>query len=159
MIQKVAWRDVRVDVEVTRVLIFDGGSRGNSRPGGSGSVVVEVLDVHERVRPVWAAATSLANKGTTNNVAEFVGLLEQKWKRMHVVGDSAMVLSMIQRRKQPKVKRLLHWYRLTRRLADLCEVQSWTLHHRQHNKIADWLANYAMDNRASVEVNWLQIAE
>ncbi|OWZ22545.1 hypothetical protein PHMEG_0002737 [Phytophthora megakarya] len=70
-----------------------------------------------------------------------------------------MVLSMLQRRKQPKAKRLLHWYRLTRRLADLCEVQSWTHHYRQHNKMAEWLANYAMDNRASAEVNWLQIAE
>jgi hypothetical protein len=36
------------------------------------------------------------------------------------------------------------------RLADICRVKSWTHHYRQHNKMADWLANQAMGSGKSV---------
>ncbi|GMF31956.1 unnamed protein product [Phytophthora lilii] len=58
------------------------------------------------------------------------------------------------RRKEPKAKKLKHWYRLTQRLADQCDVRSWTHHYRTYNKMADGGANYAMDKKQSVMVNW-----
>jgi hypothetical protein len=39
------------------------------------------------------------------------------------------------------------------RLADICQVASWTHHNRAHNKMADWLANVAMDERRSTMIN------
>ncbi|OWY94540.1 reverse transcriptase [Phytophthora megakarya] len=101
---------------------------------------------------VWAAATGLGNHHITNNVAVFVGLQrmlahawEKEWTKLHVVGESALVLGMMSQRRRPKATTLVHWYQITRRLADLCEVVSWTHHYRRHNKAAGWLANLAID--------------
>ncbi|KAG1706307.1 hypothetical protein DVH05_001455 [Phytophthora capsici] len=134
-----------------RILLgfFDGGSRGNPGPGGSGSVLVEWKRDEERYKVVWAAATSLNNQNMTNNVAEFVGLQRllaeataRKWRGLQVIGDSAMILGLLKRRKEPKVKRLKHWYGLARRLADQLQITGWKHHYRRHNKTADWLANF-----------------
>ncbi|GMF36805.1 unnamed protein product [Phytophthora lilii] len=117
----------------TRIGFFDGGSRGNPGPGGSGSVGIKRNEMHRTCSPLWAAATALGNPRTTNNVAEFVGLhmllTEAKAKGskdVHVVGDSAMMIGLMTRRKEPKAKKLKHWYRLTQRLADQYDVHSWT---------------------------------
>ncbi|OWZ11878.1 reverse transcriptase [Phytophthora megakarya] len=141
----------------TRVGFFDGGSRGNPGPGGSGSIVVEVGDGVHSLKMLWAAATALGRKTTTNNIAEFVGLhrlltkaVEQNWTGIHVVGDSALILRMMETRKPPRARKLQHWYRVARRLADLCAVQSWRHHYRRHNKMADWAANFAMNTHSSV---------
>jgi ribonuclease HI len=106
---------------------------------------------------VWAAVTALGSKKMTNNVAEFVGLhrllamsVEKGWRRMHVVGDSELILRMMRAREPPKARRLLHWYNAASRLADICEVASWSHHYRRHNKMADWLANQAMNWKKSV---------
>eukprot|EP00644_Phytophthora_capsici_P017396 jgi/Phyca11/10880/fgenesh1_pm.PHYCAscaffold_57_\ len=61
-----------------------------------------------------------------------------------------MILGLMQRRKEPKAKRLKPWYRNARKLADQGQVTVWKHHYRQHNKAADWLANYAMDSGKSV---------
>lgn len=103
------------------------------------------------------AATPLGRPTTINNVAEFVGLhqllaraVELQWTGVHVVGDSALILGMMRRRQPPRARRLQHWYRITRLLADRCEVISWTHHYREQNKMVDWLANQAMDQRKSI---------
>jgi ribonuclease HI len=141
----------------TRVGFFDGGSRCNPGPGGSGSVFVQLTDGQKRATPTWVAMTALSNRAMTNNVAEFVGLHRllahaavKGWRQIHVVGDSAMILRLMRSRTPPKVKRLQYWYQASMRLADICRVESWTHHYRQHNKMADWLANQAMDSRRSV---------
>ncbi|KAG1706346.1 hypothetical protein DVH05_001493 [Phytophthora capsici] len=141
----------------TRVGFFDGGSRGNPGPGRSGSVIVEWTGESERPKILWAPAKTLSNKRTTNNVAEFVGLqrlltegVARRWRGMQVVGDSAMILGLMRRRKVPKARKLQHWFRLVRKLADQGQVQVWKHHYRQHNKTADGLANFAMDTGKSV---------
>ncbi|GMF24421.1 unnamed protein product [Phytophthora lilii] len=98
--------------EPIRVGFFDGGSRGNPGPGGSGSVVVEMTGTAQPPEVVWAAAT-LGSRSTTNNVVEFVGLhsllkraAEMHWKNLHVVGDSQMVVGLMRRRKAPKSKKM-----------------------------------------------------
>jgi len=107
----------------------------------------------------WAAATALSCPTMTNNVAEFVGLhrmldhaAAKGWTGIHVVGDSAMILRLMQTRTPPKARKLKHWYSLASRLADICQVASWTHHYREHNKMADWLANVAMDEKRSKTV-------
>ncbi|KAL3662126.1 hypothetical protein V7S43_012927 [Phytophthora oleae] len=142
---------------VPRVCFFDGGSRGNPGPGGSGSVIVEYDEESGRTATVWVAATALRQASTTNNVAEFVGLhralarvLEKNWTKVHVVGNSAMIIGMLKWRKPPTSRKMQHWFCVVSRLADLCEVVPWTHHCRKYNKTADWLANYAMDDRRSV---------
>jgi ribonuclease HI len=140
-----------------RIGFFDGGSRGNPGPGGSGSVVVQRNGPSEVWRPVWAAATALGHAKTTNNVAEFVGLhrlllqaATQGWRDIHIVGDSAMILRLMKNRTIPKARKLRHWYFQTARLADICGVSSWEHHYRRSNKMADWLANQAMDRKQSI---------
>ncbi|KAE9116137.1 hypothetical protein PF005_g9638 [Phytophthora fragariae] len=142
--------------DITYVGFFDGGSRGNPGPGGSGSVVIEQRLGDGGVRPIWAAATALGRTSMTNNVAEFVGLertlaqaATKGWTGIHVVGDSEMILRMMRTKTPPKAKKLKHWYARTIRLADICRVASWTHHYRRYNKMADWLANLAMDAKKS----------
>nr|CAI72275.1 hypothetical protein PI35.0260c [Phytophthora infestans] len=60
-----------------------------------------------------------------------------------------MILGLLKRRKEPKVKRLKHWYGLARKLADQLQITEWKHHYRRHNKTADWLANYSMDSGKS----------
>jgi ribonuclease HI len=140
-----------------RIGFFDGGSRGNPGPGGSGSVFVERDTETEEVKIIWAAATALGCPTMTNNVAEFVGLhrllayaAEKGWTGVHVVGDSAMILNLMKNRTPPKAKKLKQWYALARRLADICQVASWSHHYRANNKMADWLANEVMNTKRSV---------
>jgi hypothetical protein len=82
-----------------RIDFFDGGSRGNPGPGGSGSVFVEKSATTSAGTIVWAAVTALGCPNMNNNVAEFVGLhrllqyaSRRGWKDIHVVGGSAMIL-------------------------------------------------------------------
>jgi hypothetical protein len=60
------------------VLFFDGGSRGNPGPGGSGACVVRVAGPNEVATLVWSAAMSEAHRSTTTNQAEYGCLLERK---------------------------------------------------------------------------------
>ncbi|KAE9268486.1 hypothetical protein PR003_g31432 [Phytophthora rubi] len=121
--------------DITYVGFFDGGSRGNPGPGGSGSVVIEQRLGDGGVRPIWAAATALGRTSMTDNVAEFVGLertlaqaATKGWTGIHIVGDSEMILRMMRTKTPPKAKKLKHW---------------------RYNKMADWLANLAMDAKKS----------
>ncbi|KAG3137028.1 hypothetical protein PC110_g21453 [Phytophthora cactorum] len=141
----------------TRVAFFDGGFRGNPGPGGSGSAIVELHSPGPGHTVLWAAATALSHNKTTNNVAEFTGLLrvvqradEQHWRGLHVVGDSAVILGLMRCRKAPKSRKLGRLYAEARRLADKVQVSTWQHHYRRHNTAADGLANYAMGTRKSV---------
>ncbi|EGZ13922.1 hypothetical protein PHYSODRAFT_406163, partial [Phytophthora sojae] len=57
-------------------LFFDGGSRGNPGPGGSGAVILKVDSDSNTGKAVWAASMSYAAPTTTNNQAEYRGLLQ-----------------------------------------------------------------------------------
>jgi hypothetical protein len=59
------------------------------------------------------------------------------------------ILNLMRTRQPPRATKLRHWYRLARRLADVCGVMTWCHHYRANNKMADLLANLAMDTRAS----------
>ncbi|OWZ16232.1 hypothetical protein PHMEG_00010003 [Phytophthora megakarya] len=79
-------------------MFFDGGSRGNPGP----DTVAE--------EPIWMASMSYASKATTNNQAEYQGLLsgllyarKKQLQPLHVVGDSQMIIRQQQKRLPPKI--------------------------------------------------------
>ncbi|DAZ96905.1 TPA: hypothetical protein N0F65_008916, partial [Lagenidium giganteum] len=84
-------------------------STGNPEPGGSGTVIIE-----------WIASLSLRVTTTTNNVAEYTGLIHglrqantNNFTPLHVVGDSGMILRQLRMYRPPRKQHL--------RMADCCE--------------------------------------
>ncbi|OWZ17338.1 hypothetical protein PHMEG_0008732 [Phytophthora megakarya] len=103
---------------------------------------------------------SYAGKTTTNNVAEYLGLLtglkacaNNRWIPLNVVGDSAMIIHQQLRRSPPKAAHLKAIYMRSRRIADTLVVRSWRHHLREHNKTADALVNRAMNLRRSAQID------
>ena len=141
-------------LDSTWLLFFDGGSRGNPGAGGAGSVLVQVTATGARV--VWGCATYLPARTTTNNVAELRGLLDglrQAWRQgitcIEVIGDSALILRWMRARRPPKQEPLRRGYHCARHFADRLQVTGWSHHYRTANRMADRLANVAMDAQAS----------
>ncbi|KAJ0389296.1 hypothetical protein ATCC90586_011879 [Pythium insidiosum] len=86
------------------LLFFDGGSRGNPGPGGAGAIIVAVSGAATAHAVVWAAAMSYASPSTTNNIAEYSGLLvglraavERRFTPLQVIGDSRLILTQTSR--------------------------------------------------------------
>ena len=111
------------------LLFFDGGSRGNPGPGGSGAVVVRIGASIAEVAISWILSMSYAARTTTNNQAEYSGLLEglracQRggWAPLHVIGDSMMIIRQQTGRKSPHAAHLAPLYHQSRRIADMLRV-------------------------------------
>lgn len=123
----------------------DGGSRGNPGPAGFGAVL-------EDQRGAILARLSEYLGKRTNNYAEYSALLavlawtlEQGYRRLRVVADSELMVRQMQGRykvNSPDLRPL--WEEARRRASqlDFFEIQH-TL--RGGNKLADQLANEAMD--------------
>ncbi|KAF1313675.1 Poly polymerase catalytic domain containing protein, partial [Globisporangium splendens] len=63
------------DTRGVYLLFFDGGSRGNPGPGGTGSIIVRVHKDLHTASLIWAASMAYSRKDTTNNFAEYWGLI------------------------------------------------------------------------------------
>ncbi|KAF1329640.1 reverse transcriptase, partial [Globisporangium splendens] len=61
------------DTRGVYLLFFDGGSRGNLGPGGTGSIIVRVHKDSHTASLIWAASMAYSRKDTTNNFAEYWG--------------------------------------------------------------------------------------
>jgi ribonuclease HI len=101
---------------------------------------------------------SLAAPSTTNNQAEYVGLVtglaaaeRHKWRPLQVVGDSLLIVRQLAQYHPPKSTRLAAFYRTARHLADRLGVERWIHHLRAYNKMADTAANVAMDGQRSIQ--------
>jgi ribonuclease HI len=136
-------------------LFFDGGSRGNPGPGGSGSIVVRWTSPPE---VVWVASMAYISKNTTNNLAEFQGLKhgllaarQYGWQPLVVTGDSKLVLQFCRERKTPRARRLRWLFGDVSTAADQLYIIEWIHHYRRHNKMADAAANIAMDDCVSFQ--------
>ena len=70
---------------------------------------------------------------------------------LHIVGDSAIVLSQLQTHHPPPKPHLALLFREARVIADDIGISSWGHHYRAYNKMADRLANIAMDTGASIQ--------
>jgi ribonuclease HI len=140
------------------ILFFDDGSRGNPGPGGGGAVIVKTNRHRDHPQIVWSAAMSLATPTTTNNQAEYLGLVtglaaaaRHHWRPLEVVGDSLLLIKQLEQYHPPANARLLQLYRSARHLADQLGVDRWCYHLRAYNKMADAAANVAMDGRRSIQ--------
>ncbi len=123
----------------------DGGARGNPGPAGFGAVLVDGAGA-----PLAELSEFLGFR--TNNFAEYSGLLavlawalEHGHPKLRVISDSELMVKQIQGKfkvNSPDLKPLHEEAR--RRIAQL---KGFELHHalRNKNKVADRLANEAMD--------------
>jgi ribonuclease HI len=122
----------------------DGGSRGNPGPAGAGAIIT--------VGGETKATISHFIGNTTNNVAEYTGLvlalekaLSLGIEQVHVYMDSELIVKQLIGEYRCKNEKLIPLFRKARGLAD--SFASFSISHvrREKNKIADQLANQAMD--------------
>ena len=137
-------------MDETLTLQFDGGSRGNPGPAGIG-VVIRAADG----TPIFTLGRFIGR--ATNNVAEYTALITalQEAKKLGarkiiVRGDSELIIKQMRgeyRVKHPDMKILC-----TQAQALVATFESATITHnlREHNELADRLANLAMDRKADV---------
>ena len=123
----------------------DGGSRGNPGPSGYGAVI-------EDSQGQVVARLSKFLGIQTNNYAEYSGLLavlqwalENGSKRLRVVSDSELMVKQMKGLYKVKSPGLLPLYQEAKRLAK--QLDGFEMRHtlRGGNKLADQLANDAMD--------------
>jgi probable phosphoglycerate mutase len=134
---------VRVSVEA------DGGSRGNPGPAGYGSVVRSVPDGQILLERFGSLGT------TTNNVAEYTGLIEGlkaarelNATEVDVRMDSKLVIEQMSGRWQIKHPGLRPLAATAAELVTHFERVTFDWIPRERNKAADALANRAMDEAA-----------
>ena len=139
--------DLRVVVEA------DGGSRGNPGPAGYGSVVREAATGEILLERYGSLGT------TTNNVAEYTGLIEglraaAELTATHVAVrmDSKLVVEQMSGRWQIKNPGLRPLAAEAAQLATRFAEVSYEWIPRERNRAADALANRAMDEAAGKAV-------
>ncbi|KAF1319879.1 reverse transcriptase, partial [Globisporangium splendens] len=149
------------DTRGVYLLFFDGGSRGNPGPGGTGSIIVRVHKDSHTASLIRAASMAYSRKDTTNNFAEYWGLIHglreaqrSHFEPLYVIGDSALIISQQRMHRSPRHHRLARLYQTSRRLADCIDIRGWYHHYRAFNKMADSAANLAMDTRTSTQVHF-----
>jgi len=131
-------------------LQFDGGSRGNPGPAGIGIVISA-----EDGTPLVTLGRFIGT--ATNNVAEYTALitaLEEAAKlgatRVVIRGDSELVIKQMNgeyRVKNPQLKTL---HARAGLLAKKFQSAAFEHNLRDHNEMADTLANMAMNKKSDV---------
>ncbi|MGW4944457.1 bifunctional RNase H/acid phosphatase [Actinoplanes sp. NPDC004185] len=147
-------RGVRPVTTELRVLVeADGGSRGNPGPAGYGAVVLEE-GTGEVLLERYASLGV-----TTNNVAEYQGLIaglraaaELGATRVDVRMDSKLVVEQMSGRWQIKNPGLRPLAAEAAKLVDGFAAVTFDWIPRERNKLADALANRAMDEAAGKPV-------
>ena len=128
-------------------LYCDGASRGNPGPAGAGAVLA---DPQGEIR----ARLTQYLEVTTNNVAEYRALLlglkaarDLGVRRLRVFADSELLVRQLHGQYRVKAPHLLPWWRLAQN--ELQNFETYTISHvpRAENRLADELANQAIDQR------------
>ncbi len=132
------------------ILKSDGGARGNPGPAGAGFVLED-----ERGTVIASGGRYLGE--TTNNVAEYEGLLwglevaaEVGISEITVQCDSELIVKQINGQYRVKHPNLKPLYARVRSLLDRFRSARVVHIRREHNTLADALANEAMDLRGHV---------
>ena len=127
------------------IIHVDGGSRGNPGPAGAGAII--------QIDNETKATISQFLGSATNNVAEYTGLIlalekaaEMGIKQVDIYMDSELVVKQMKGQYRVKNEKLLPLFVKARTLTT--KFSSFNINHvrREQNKIADRLANEAMDN-------------
>lgn len=138
--------NINVEIDTGYKLFFDGACRGNPGQGSFGGVLMkndEIVMTYYRV----------IEKKTTNNIAEYSGVYNGlviakncEIKHLQVFGDSQLVIKQL--RGEYKVKNLF-----LKEIYDKCKIIekefesiTYTYIPRKENKMADQLANLALDS-------------
>ena len=136
-------------------LFFDGGSRGNPGMGGSGAILIE--NKNNKWNPVKSVSLFLPDRKTTNNYAEYMGLVKGlQLARNHnvtnltIIGDSKLLTQQFQRKILPKQAKMKKLFRQSQKIISFINNVQMKHEYRSGNKSADWLANEAMDKRKSI---------
>ena len=137
-------------MDETITVSFDGGSRGN--PGAAGiGVVLAAQD-----------GTPLVTLGryigrATNNIAEYMALIiglqeagKLGAKKLLIRGDSELIIKQMRGEYRVKNPALKDLHQQAHAIAKEFEKIQFEHNVRQHNSLADRLANLAMDRKADV---------
>jgi ribonuclease HI len=129
------------------VIYADGGSRGNPGPSGSGAVI----KAHDENGEILANLSKYVGI-TTNNVAEYTGLLigltkaiEMGVAEVEVRMDSELIVKQMKGIYRVKNEKLIPLFQEAVKLSR--QFKRFNIEHvrREYNKEADRLANEAMD--------------
>ena len=130
---------------------IDGGSRGNPGPAGFG---VQIVGADGAV----VAELHGALENTTNNVAEYNGLLaalawavDHGQTALHIRSDSELLVRQLRGEYRVKHPGLQPLYQDARALISRIGRVSFEHVRREFNKDADRLANLAMDEAAALK--------
>ena len=134
------------------IVEFDGGSRGNPGPAAFGVVVRSADDG----TPIVTAGRFIGT--ATNNVAEWRGLIfgvekaaELGATRLEVRGDSQLVIRQMTGQYKVKQPHLKPLHAQATAAAGRIGKVTYLHNVREHNELADKLANKAMDRRGDVD--------
>lgn len=132
-------------------LLFDGGSRRNPGITGAGAVLIHQQGDGWQIR--WAGYRYLGSK-STNTHAEYASLvlgLEEvdASEPRAVIGDSQLILRHVLGSAQVHADHLKAWQERAQNLLERRWAFKFEHTYRQHNTMADWLANRAMTLRES----------
>ena len=140
-----------LDPQMTYILCFDGGSRGNPGKAGAGMVLYE----SEGGSEIWSGCQYIGEM-ITNNEAEYKALItglrvarSMGIENILVQGDSQLILRQIDGVYRVKSEKLRSYYDEAMSLRR--EFASFRTNHieRTRNTRADELANEAMNNKSS----------
>jgi ribonuclease HI len=129
----------------------DGASRGNPGPAGFGAYLTS--DVGETIEICGFLGT------TTNNVAEYAGLIEalrvageEGATELHVISDSLLLVNQMLGKYRVKHPNLIPLFEQAKAMAR--KFQRFSIKHtlRAGNKDADRLANMAVDRGAGKSI-------
>ena len=139
-------------------LIFLRRITKNPGPGAARSVIVQLhIGTHDAC-VVWLLDMSYGSTDTINNVAEYWGLVNgirqaqlSRLSPLHVVGDSALVLSQLSTRHPPRKPHLARLFRKFCSIENDIDVFSWGHLHHTYTKMAYRLAH--IDTGSSIQVH------
>jgi len=126
-------------------LYFDGCSKGNPGKAGAGYVIYKEND------EIAYKSVYVGDK-ETNNKAEYSGLyegllcaIENNITRLHVKGDSNLVIKQMKGEYKVKSENILRIYQDTHKLCEQFEEITFEHVYRKDNQRADQLANLGLE--------------
>ncbi len=146
----------KIDLNMpTYTVKFDGACRGNPGLCGAGYIIYQKDNIiHE--------GNAFITKNGTNNFAEYAAIIlalqkciELNIKHVNILGDSQLVIKQLKKEYKVSSNNLLTSYDTANSLLE--NLDSYNLQHirREENKVADSLANKALDNYLSDKDNVL----
>lgn len=131
----------------TCIMYFDGASKGNPGPGGSGAVIFDSQgnEINHTILLLCP------NFHVTNNVAEYNGLIagleeakDLKIGKLIVKGDSLLIIKQMNNEYKVKNENMKELYKRAKEVEKYFEEVKYIHIPREENKIADKLSNDAI---------------